>query len=40
MLVQLHGKLAGKPGLLDEKTVFVTSNASEYGQKNNVVAHH
>ncbi len=33
-----HGKLAGMPGLLDNTNIFVTSNASEYGQKNDVVA--
>ncbi len=33
-----HGKLAGMPGLLDNTKLFVTSNASEYGQKNDVVA--
>ena len=35
-----HGKLAGMPGLLDEQNIFITSNASECGQKNNVVAQH
>jgi len=33
-----HGKLAGMPGLLDKENIFVTSNASEYGQKNDFVA--
>ena len=35
-----RGKLAGMPGLLDKQNVFVTSNGSEYGQKNNLVAQH